>query len=97
MAAFVQLEKECCQLKDVDSIQRNNNAYKGTSNSSRGRLSTVCVCNESLSSPFLKGHNKAVSQRVSQSGRRPLCDALGLGRSPLVDAPDLTRALSYAR
>lgn len=43
VAAFVQLEKECCQLKDEDSIQRNNNAYKGTSNSSRARLSVVGV------------------------------------------------------
>lgn len=46
--------------------QRNNNAYKGTSNSSWARLSMV-----SVSSLFLKGHNKAVSQCVSQSGCRP--------------------------
>lgn len=75
MAAFVQLEKQCCQPKDAGSIQRHNNAYKGTSNCSRARLWVWSVfarpLHESLSSPFIKGHNKAVSQCVSQLGRSP--------------------------
>lgn len=53
MVAFVQLEKECCQLKDMESIQRNNNAYKGTSNSPQTRLSMVCVCEASSWEPFI--------------------------------------------
>lgn len=100
MAASVQLEKECCQLRDTDSIQRNNNAYKGTSNSSPS--STECgLCWKGLLMRVFHSRSpkETIKLSVSASGSQdvePVWDALGLGQSPLVDAPYLTWVLSHA-
>lgn len=83
MAAHVQLEKECCQLEDVNSIQRNNNTYKGLCNSASTQVSSPFVRAPS----FLTGHNEAVSQRVRQDS---FFEAPGLGGPLLVEALHLT-------
>jgi len=63
-------KKERCQLKDVDSTQRDNNAYKGPSTAESGLRLEGLFRERAFHPPFLKGHNEAVSQRVSQSGGR---------------------------